>query len=293
MNTSNIVIRPARHEDAATIAKVVAMAIGDERALQGYCGNDCLAVLTAIARTKGAQYSWQNALVAEYEGQVAGAVVGYDGARLEQLRKGTLAVIQKHVGSLPTLADETEAGEYYLDSVAVMAEFRGLGVGACLINAFCDRVFSAGYERVGLIVDSDNSKAEMLYTSLGFERVGERRFFGHRMWHLQRVNRWDIHTRVMRSTCITPFQRRVYLELLRIPSGETISYGELAQRIGCRSAQAVGQALKRNPFAPQVPCHRVVAADGSLGGYCGQRTGEKIERKQRLLEEEQVGKRPE
>ena len=96
----------------------------------------------------------------------------------------------------------------------------------------------------------------------------------------------DIRERVLRSTDITPFQRRVYLELLNVPRGETISYGELARRIECRSAQAVGQALRRNPFAPEVPCHRVVASDGSLGGFHGERKGEMIERKRRLLEEE-------
>ncbi len=96
----------------------------------------------------------------------------------------------------------------------------------------------------------------------------------------------NIRDKVLRSTQITPFQRRVYLELLNVPSGESITYGELARRIGCRSAQAVGQALKRNPFAPDVPCHRVVAADGSLGGYIGMREGEQIERKRILLEQE-------
>ena len=96
----------------------------------------------------------------------------------------------------------------------------------------------------------------------------------------------DIRRRVELSVSITPFQRRVYLELLQIPAGETITYAELARRVGCRSAQAVGQALKRNPFAPDVPCHRVVAADGSLGGYLGQRHGENLELKRQLLEEE-------
>ena len=76
------------------------------------------------------------------------------------------------------------------------------------------------------------------------------------------------------------------MELLNVPAGSTITYGELARRIGCRSAQAVGQALKRNPFAPHVPCHRVVAADGSIGGYFGEREGEMIERKRKLLEKE-------
>ena len=96
----------------------------------------------------------------------------------------------------------------------------------------------------------------------------------------------DIRKRLEECTEITPFQRKVYMELLNIPTGTTITYGELARRIGCRSAQAVGQALKRNPFAPYVPCHRVVAADGSIGGYFGKREGEMIEQKRKLIEEE-------
>ena len=52
--------------------------------------------------------------------------------------------------------------------------------------------------------------------------------------------RTNIRERVIQSKEITPFQRRVYLELLNVPKGETITYGELAHRIGCRSAQAVG-----------------------------------------------------
>ena len=100
----------------------------------------------------------------------------------------------------------------------------------------------------------------------------------------------NIRKRLEECTGITPFQRRVYMELLNVPAGATITYGELARRIGCRSAQAVGQALKRNPFAPDVPCHRVVGANGSLGGYFGEREGEMIERKRRLLNEERESK---
>ena len=96
----------------------------------------------------------------------------------------------------------------------------------------------------------------------------------------------DIRKQIEESAVITPFQRRVYLELLNVPAGETITYGELARRVGCRSAQAVGQALKRNPFAPLVPCHRVVVADGSIGGYFGERDGKQIKRKRALIEAE-------
>lgn len=99
-----------------------------------------------------------------------------------------------------------------------------------------------------------------------------------------------IRERVINDKSITEFQRKVYLALLDVPRGETISYKKLGQRIGCRSAQAIGQALKRNPFAPEVPCHRVIASDGSMGGFHGQRDGEMIEKKIKLLEEEK--KRP-
>lgn len=96
----------------------------------------------------------------------------------------------------------------------------------------------------------------------------------------------QIRDMVMNAVGITEFQRKVYLELLNVRPGETISYGELARRIGCRSAQAVGQALRRNPFAPDVPCHRVIASDGSIGGFCGEKEGEKIAQKRMLLDME-------
>jgi len=68
----------------------------------------------------------------------------------------------------------------------------------------------------------------------------------------------------------TDFQRRVWAELCAIPYGETISYGELARRVGSpKASRAVGSANGRNPVAVIVPCHRVIAADGSLGGYGG------------------------
>ena len=74
----------------------------------------------------------------------------------------------------------------------------------------------------------------------------------------------------MKPIYLTPFRQRVYDEARKIPRGTVITYGELARRIGCGSPRAVGQALRVNPFAPEVPCHRVVAADGSLTGFYGE-----------------------
>lgn len=68
----------------------------------------------------------------------------------------------------------------------------------------------------------------------------------------------------------TEFQRRVWQELSRIPYGETISYRELARRVGNPSAvRAVGGANGRNPLPIVIPCHRVIASDGSLAGFGG------------------------
>lgn len=68
----------------------------------------------------------------------------------------------------------------------------------------------------------------------------------------------------------TPFQRTVWHELARIPYGMTISYGELARRIGQPAAvRAVGAANGRNPLPIVLPCHRVIGADGSLTGFAG------------------------
>jgi O-6-methylguanine DNA methyltransferase len=64
------------------------------------------------------------------------------------------------------------------------------------------------------------------------------------------------------------FYRKVWSECCRIPKGKTITYGELAKRIGHPgAARAVGQALAVNPFAPAVPCHRVIGANGKMTGY--------------------------
>ena len=92
----------------------------------------------------------------------------------------------------------------------------------------------------------------------------------------------------MTTPAITPFQQRVYDALRSIPRGRVTTYGVLAGHLGCRSAQAVGQALRRNPFAPEVPCHRVIAADLRIGGFSGAREGAQIARKLRLLASEGV-----
>jgi ribosomal protein S18 acetylase RimI-like enzyme len=186
MAERGISIRPAKINDAELIARVVAFAIGDAETLQSYCGENYLCVLTEVAAQEETLYSWCHTLVAEVDGSVAGAIIGYDGALLKELHRKTFAVINELTGLTPTLPNETEAGEYYLDSVAVLPEFRNIGVGRVLIESLYRRAKSEGHSRFGLIVDHDNPAAERLYINLGFTRVGVKEFFGHQMWHLQR-----------------------------------------------------------------------------------------------------------
>jgi methylated-DNA-[protein]-cysteine S-methyltransferase len=86
----------------------------------------------------------------------------------------------------------------------------------------------------------------------------------------------------------SPFARRVYAALRKVPAGRVITYAALARRIGCRSPRAIGQALRANPFAPEVPCHRVIASDLSPGGFSGRTSGPALTKKLHLLAAEGV-----
>lgn len=82
----------------------------------------------------------------------------------------------------------------------------------------------------------------------------------------------------------TEFQRKVWKELLKIPYGTALSYGEIARRIKNQKAvRSVGQAIGRNPIAIVIPCHRVIGSDGSLTGYASG-----LWRKEWLLKHEEI-----
>lgn len=179
-----LTIHKATREDAPIIARAVAMAIGEESVVE-YCGENYLYALGEIARTEGTQYSYTNSLVAFVDGEPAGAIVGYDGALLYPLRRKTLSIVEKNNPSIPYLPDETSQGEFYLDSLGVLPQFRGCGVASALIRSICSVALDAGCGTVGLIVEKERTHVEKLYASLGFRRVGTKEFLGHPMWHMQ------------------------------------------------------------------------------------------------------------
>lgn len=90
--------------------------------------------------------------------------------------------------------------------------------------------------------------------------------------------------KIKNTSGLTKFQKKVLLAVLEIPRGEVRSYAWVAAKTGSPGAsRAAGQALAANPFAPEVPCHRVILSDGSIGGYSKGHA-----RKRQLLEKEGV-----
>lgn len=80
----------------------------------------------------------------------------------------------------------------------------------------------------------------------------------------------DIFEQEIRAGRLNPkmnFNQKVWALTSRIPAGSVTTYAQIAHKLGTRAYRAVGQALHRNPYAPGVPCHRVVASDGKLTGY--------------------------
>ena len=73
-----------------------------------------------------------------------------------------------------------------------------------------------------------------------------------------------------------------------IPKGQVTTYGLIAKKLNTRAYQAVGNACRSNPYAPRVPCHRVVRSDGSIGGFGGKTSGKTVEEKIRMLRREGV-----
>lgn len=83
---------------------------------------------------------------------------------------------------------------------------------------------------------------------------------------------------------ISDFEKRVYLMLLKVPRGRVVTYGDLSRLAGFPgAARAVGSAMNKNPFAPKVPCHRVVKSDGNVGDFA-----HGIKRKISMLEGEGI-----
>lgn len=87
------------------------------------------------------------------------------------------------------------------------------------------------------------------------------------------------------------FDERVWKLMESIPKGRVTTYREIARKLNTKAYRAVGNACRKNPYAPRVPCHRVVRSDGTVGGFGGKTSGKTVEEKSKLLRKENVGVR--
>ena len=183
---SSIIIRSAKKEEAAHIAELFLLTWPVEELLDSNQStyNQLQEFITRIAASRDTIYSYENTVVAEVDGKVAGAMCAYDGADYQRLKQPIVDVIGPDCGFAKM--KETEAGEFYLGSVGVLPEYRGRGIASRIIDAQCERAASLGHKVAGLIVDIDKPQVEALYYRLGFTYLDDKDFFGHTMKHMVR-----------------------------------------------------------------------------------------------------------
>ncbi len=180
----NIIIRQALKKEAPQIAELFMLAWPVDVILESnHVSYDWFhESITLVAASEQTIYSYENTIVAEIDGKVVGAMCAYDGADYQELKQPIIDILGKDSGFAQL--KETEEGEFYLDSVGVLPEYRGRGIASKIIEAQCERAVSLGHKVAGLIVDLDNPRAEALYTRLGFRYQGNKDFFGHPMKHM-------------------------------------------------------------------------------------------------------------
>ncbi len=152
-------IIPARPQDAMLIGASVVDAIGEEIAA--------------------------NLVAVDDDGTPVGVCVGYDGAKLHELRRPFFETVTEKLGHhFEGVEDECEPEEFYLDTLAVLPTYRGRGIASELLKAMIERARECG-KPAGLLVDKDNPRARRLYERVGFVQVGERPFIHVLMDHMQ------------------------------------------------------------------------------------------------------------
>lgn len=187
-------IEKATKADAKDIARLIMTAMSEDCcriiAGEGRTLQDFERMMTELAGEDFSQYSYTNTVVArDVDGTVMGACVSYRGDRLHELREAFFDAARRHLGrDFSFIDDETDAEEYYIDSLAVCLKYRCQGVASALLRAAIVRARAEGLP-AGLLVDVGNPSAERLYRSLGFEFVDEKTWGGHAMKHLRQAER--------------------------------------------------------------------------------------------------------
>lgn len=192
------IIREGIRADAPFIGKTITEAMGHELCLNLAGGEEHLhkvvKLFTDLAATETAQYSYRNALIAlDKDGKIIGAIIGYEGGRLRDMRKDFIAKANELLRWNVTVEEadnwepEADANEIYLDSLYVIPKCRNQGIGTSLIKAAIKRYGYIG-KPFGLLVEPKNKRALKLYKELGFKEDGINNFCGEPMIHLRKVD---------------------------------------------------------------------------------------------------------
>lgn len=189
LKLTKIKICNATKEQASEIARLIMMAMTDNCCLyfcgDGYGLEDFRKMMTMLVEREDSQYSYRNTLVAMDGDKVVGTSVSYDGGRLRELRQAFIEAAKEHLGKDHSdMDDETQAGELYLDSLAVLPEYRRQGIARALLLATKERADQHGLPYLGLLVDTGNPNGEALYSSVGFRYAGDNMWGGHFMKHM-------------------------------------------------------------------------------------------------------------
>lgn len=180
----NVIIRQARKEEASQIAELFMLAWPVDEIIEfnSLTYRQLHESITLAAASEETIYSYENTFVAEIDGKVVGAMCAYDGADYQRLKQPIVNALGPDCGFAQL--NETEEGEFYLDSVGVLTKYRRKGIASRLFEAQCERAASLGHKVAGLIVDIDKPQAEALYARLGFIYLDDKDFFGHAMKHM-------------------------------------------------------------------------------------------------------------
>ena len=190
---SIVQLRDATLDDAPFIARVVLAGI-DMLDLDATLPDEQRGIyehLIEICRMDDTLYSYCNTRIAEADGKRVGALVAYDGACYARMREKTFGLVKQTSGmdlsrnvkqtsgmDLSRNAMETGPGEFYLDSMAIFPEYRGVGIGRMLMRDRVDFALNKGFSKVTLLVDKDKPHLQKYYESEGFAFVGEMFVFG-------------------------------------------------------------------------------------------------------------------
>ena len=181
-------IKSAKPEQAAEIATLIMEAM-DADCCQNFAGPhhtlaDFHRLITRLVGMEETQYSYQNTLTAMQGQRIVGIITGYDGKDLQRLRKAFIDGAKQEFGrDFSKMDDETQAGEYYIDSLAVRHDCRRQGIASALLKAFIEK--HGDNQPIGLLVDITHPKAEQLYLQTGFVYKDDAMWGGHAMRHLQ------------------------------------------------------------------------------------------------------------